>query len=323
MGRTVSWVICDAITCVLNVVLHSIGLLLLRSIYRMNQKTSHLLILVNLSIVEILKNFIHLLHEFIDITQLFIGVTHVTELLHHYIQFFRNIGFMLQFFSIMFLITAYRLSIVYPGGKLLPLRSRRKVRIILAVTWSVNMSLIAITALMYKFTGIRGYVKYFYLYVDVALGIVFFLFTVFTYSCIFIKTVRSDQMTHVSRTRRESALSILRNTQYPITIILVLSFLLLTILPDVLYTILVLNDTKSRGLDVYIGMSKLFSDTVDAVIYILLQDKVRKLLMKKLRFVKKRKRKTYIVSQIKLKDFATLSRENTNNEMKNATRFER
>lgn len=269
--------------CLTNMFLHGIGCWLLITLYKKcRRKTPQKIIMIHLAVIELLRSIIHLFHEAIDIATVLNGErSEVLHEIHTYIQFLRNVGFLLQFFCIMFSLTIDRLLGIQLGIRYPLFCTNRRMHKFICSTWFVNINILIAFALVYRFTGYRQFVIYFYFYIDVILGIIFLTFSIFTYIYIFVKYKNSSKRLHRGNGQCHNS-SILRNTNYSLSVWIVCSFLVLYVIPDILYTALSLNHIKMEGLFIYIGLSKILSDSLDAVLYIFLQKRVRDLLKKKL-----------------------------------------
>merc|ERR1712150_25920 len=81
-----------------------------------------------------------------------------------------------------------------------------------------------------------------------------------------------------------SAFQVFRKSNFYVAVLLITSFLMLMVIPDLVYLVVgFLKAEKSAGLTAYCYLSILLSYLVDGFIYIFLQNKVRRKLQKKMR----------------------------------------
>lgn len=274
MARPLYWLLIDTGQCLTNNILHSIGGYLLIHIYRNQRKTPQKLILINLAISELLRNFVHLLHEIIDIARKYEQHESFFVEAHHYVQFVRKSGCMLQVYCAMLILTGDRLCGIYLNVRYPRICTIRRTWFVMTTTWLVNMAIAACVCVVYALTGDRKFSFVFHRYVDVALSIFFTIFACFTYTYIFMKNTRS--LVHRSNsTWRLKAYTILRQTNYSMILLLIISFIILTVIPELLATVLRLMYVKNKAVNIYVSLSLNLSDTIDAVIYVFLQKDVR------------------------------------------------
>ena len=82
-----------------------------------------------------------------------------------------------------------------------------------------------------------------------------------------------------------SSFDIFRHSRFGISVLLVCSFLLFTLSPDMLFTYYQISEKEiSYALDVICYILYGMSDFIDGIIYILLLEKVRYLLLKKIHY---------------------------------------
>ena len=265
-----------------NVSLHSVGFYLLFCTYKRGSKTVQKLFLINLSLTECIINFI----KFLLLADNLINNDN-NEYVIQYVMLVLGSGLYYIYMLTMFFITADRLfGALFPIQYITSVTTSIATRLLIG-TWCVNILISVSIALMRKLLTMQVHEIYFPLiYVIGALNVIYLVFGIITYSIIFWKYTTS---TRQRKSRPESLFQIFRNSKFYIAILLITSFLLLSVMPYLISTILVIENSDSINMflftlpECYVPVT--LSDTVDAIIYIFMQVSVRTLLVEKLSHV--------------------------------------
>ena len=119
---------------------------------------------------------------------------------------------------------------------------------------------------------------------------IFSIFAMVSYSIMFVKYVKSKRSFHgnihgnsstSSTSSTSSIVVIFSQSRFFISVLLVASYLLLSVIPYLMNTVWFLVDHKgSKSFKIYPQISRRVSHTVDSVIYIFIQPPVRKMLLR-------------------------------------------
>ena len=195
----------------------------------------------------------------------------------------------LLYFVIMIYVTADRLLAVLLNMKYNVLWSVNKTKYTLIVTWVVCITLGVIVSLLYELFNLHyeSYITYVHGVFDIG----FIILALVTYGVLFSKYKNSLSMqtrnTECGQSdRRQSLFEVFRQSNFYISVLLITTFLLLVAVPDIIISVnlIAYNSTTEFSRHACV-MLFLLSHTSDACIYILLQKKVRELIIKKLRIV--------------------------------------
>lgn len=284
---------------IFNIFLHGAGFYLLHCLYLNGMDYSRHLLLMNLSLIEGLANFVDLLQ--VPITnmvrvseetfyvirdvQIYIGITYdcMFGVLYHLAMIFIVFDRFMDIF----------LSIQYPAYW-----SLKKTQYLLRATWAVAAIFAICACLVFRVCGSDITVK-FSKYFTPIVDIIFVVISVGTYSFIFVKfkQTRSSPTQNVEhkgyesdsmrQNNYQSIFKIFRQSKFFISVLLIVSFIIFIVVPDLLNAFMFVDDMHPPyELMVTFLLFNSMSDLVDGYIYIFIQGYVRKLLWKKLRKIR-------------------------------------
>lgn len=276
---------------ILNFVVHTFGCYLLICIFRDRNSDVQVIYLLNLSITEAVMSFMGILIT--PPASLFITLSKKTSVFIHQVQYYVMIvleaGVLLVYYMTMMYITLDRLLEIYWNIRYPVKWSKRKAKYLVGITWIVCLTASISVCLCTHFFGIQ-LERPFVLYVYPTLDIGFLILTSVTYIMIFHKFKKTRIAPAISRntskknkkTRKRSTLEVFRKSQFKVPLLLITSFILFMIIPDLLYlTIGIIKNERSEKLVGYCFISITLSYLIDGYIYLYLHIKVRVKLQKK------------------------------------------
>ena len=277
----------------INIILHLTGCYLLNNIYHNGNRTVQQLYLINLSIIEATKNVGYLIWNvsvIIYLSKYSISSMRIASDVKYYLIPVIITGVYLSYFLAMTYLTVDRLLHVLLHMKYSMFWTINKARKLLIVTCMVNFTISVTFALTFYFTrSDRSYglivKKMFYIYIPTVLYTIFLILAVVSYIIMFLKFANSRRVTteRDPEDPRQSLGRIFLNSRFFISIMLVLSYLILMIIPSLIRTFYFITGTRVPKLvNVYIDISITLSDTADGIIFIFMNPSVRTLLLKKL-----------------------------------------
>lgn len=164
------------------------------------------------------------------------------------------------------------------------------------IIWGIAFCLSTVISAVYKCAGAKHGIRYF-LYIDDTESVViaycrpfidvpFLLLAIVVYYKIFRKFSRSHRRITSSTPRKhkqDSSFQIFIHSRFLITALLILSFVLFTFIPDMIFTYYAFTHHHiSYQLEAVCYILFAISDLSDAIIYIFIKNEVRKLLLQKL-----------------------------------------
>jgi len=161
--------------------------------------------------------------------------------------------------------------------------NKRKAIWLLRITWIVGVLLAVLICLLTYYTDYvweDTFFNYFY----PTLEITFIILAISTYGFIFHKFAKTRTLpVHTHGSQRRSLFQIFRASRFYISVWLILTFLLFMVVPDLTYLgVNVAYGYVPEVLKICIFISYAISNIVDAVIYIFMEPRVRKVLVRKL-----------------------------------------
>ena len=266
-----------------NLLSHFVGSYLLICLYKSGAKTVQQTYLINLSLTEILASLIMLLEDglhFIPFDNSILTEINRTE---KYFYIVIYVTFCVYYWD-MILITADRLAATILHMKYPLYWDKGKAMNAVIGTWTVAIVTCIAVSIAYKFTKFN-FKKIFTNYVHSIFIFSFMLFVVYTYSYIFHKYKQSRRRPSVytqNNGRLQSVCGIFCNSKFYITILLVGTFILFMVVPNLIY----LFCDLSRSYDTHtvkdiVKIFYQFSFLSDACVYIFMQPAVRATLLTK------------------------------------------
>ena len=262
--------------------LHSIGLYFLIRLYKRYEGDVQQLYIINLCIVELIATVLFMVGTLLNVVPLL-----EAEKYHEYISMVTQTVIRFVFYMSMVAITVDKLVVVLLSIKYHVYWSVNKAKYLVATIWMVGliMCVTVITVYLVEESSYELQMDKFVLTFDFA----FISIAISSYSYIFYKykQTRASPIFNSASTPQQSIWKVFKNSRFFISVLLITSFLLLIVLPD-LVDYFINNNTEgeeedeedSAGLILFILYH--ISFICDSCIYIFIQPKVRRLLWKKL-----------------------------------------
>ena len=280
-----------------NTVIHFVGFYLLATLHKNDENDNiQRIFIMNLSITEAFNNLLILLATIPDFLSLTDDTAEIISIANVYVSIFMDYILYLNFYLTLFYITADRLACSLLNVRYPLYCSARKAKYLVVGTWTFGILLTIILSFLFKYYpsnavttvfvfSIDGDDSPFISYSHQVCNIGFTIFAVLTYSLIFRLYARSQRRRSTSGTvQLRSAFSVFVKSRFFIPILLVFTFIVFLITPNMVYLHYFINDTEvPYTLDTICWISFAISDFSDGIIYIFLQKNVRNLLWKKLK----------------------------------------
>ena len=268
-----------------NVLLHSMGMYLLITLYKNGHDSVQKLLVINLSLTEGTISFFGV---FILIAEMVaISNGHETNMADQYLSLLRNTGLLYVLFLNMIYISLDRLLEVYLSIKYPIHCTEQRGKYLLIWTWVSGLLLIVGVILAYSIIGYK-YEKVFYVYVISPLSLTFLMTAITTFAAIFYKFKETRMQPSLSNrpvtNNTPSTLWVFRNSKFFMSVLLITSFMFLVCIPGLVfltYSFLHGKRTYLAGLLFMIAFD--LSYTCDVFIYIFYQNSVRTLFWKNFR----------------------------------------
>ena len=285
-----------------NIVLHSIGLYLLHCLRKSGDGDVQLVYIMNLSTVELVISVLNLI-----LNMLYMFPYHDTAALirmkqtNEYLTIVIHTMLSFVFYMCMILITLDKMLEVWLNIRYSIYCNAMKAKYLMYFTWVIGFIIFVIIITTYLLLEFP-YHK-FNVYCFLIFDFSFITIAVVSYSSIFYKY--KETRMHPSGNRnngqsRRSLLKIFLNSRFYISILLIASFILFMIVPDLIYVfVLIQNGLRKHAigtafqdhihknaLEQVVSLLYTISFLCDGTIYILMQTNVRRLLWRKLRMMR-------------------------------------
>ena len=273
---------------ILNVIIHSLASYLLICLYQNGDQNVQQLYLINLSVSEALANFLGIFTSSLTESIAFSESTaSIVEEVQSYIWIIVYTMIYLLYYMSMIYITTDRLLDILLNLKYPVYCDEFKAKCLLITTWILGIILCLVVVLLHTFKDWDcedAFFKYFYPTVD----FLFLIIAMFTYVFIFKKYMRAQEAPSQierggSKRHGLGAFKIFCKSRFFIVVLLISSFILFIIVPDM---ILLSNTIKENKFSSTVlsacFISYAISDFIDGILYVFIQPSVRKLLKKKL-----------------------------------------
>ena len=277
---------------IINIILNIIGCHLLYEIYRHSNRTVQQLYLINLSINLIIKNCFYLLLNSVTVVYYSIPSLYTKKMaivFFHYCNMFNSTGVYFSYFLAMIYLTFDRLLHVLMHVRYPVFWTVSKSRKLLITSIIANCSIGGVSVIVLHVVGSDKIMekllrKCFYVYIPTIFNTVYLLFALMAYSIMFLKFARSRRLCRQSGSDRteEPLLHIYLSSRFYVSVMLILSYLILMIIPSLIRAFYNITDvTMPALLALYIDISVTLCDTADGMIYIFMIPTVRNNLLKK------------------------------------------
>ena len=274
---------------IVNVILHSLGTSLLISTYKTRKQEVQHIYLINLSITECLINLLDILRNFPELIEVNKDARVIVRGVSEYLIIFSYAGISVVYYVTMVYITLNKLmeivlTISYPIYW-----NERKAKYSVYTTWVIAFFMSSAVALSHAFTT-YNWEHAFFMYFLPMVDFGYVILAVLTYAFIFSKYKHSKLNPPAAMFKgnigkpKESAFHMFRKSKFLMAGLLIMSFLVFMIIPDLIYLFLLILPRKtSKYIQFGCWISYACSNIVDAFIYIFLQRELRKVLKKKMR----------------------------------------
>lgn len=297
----------------INCILHSIGIYLMRCVQRQGQLRIHHVYLVSLSSSELLMNFLDVIKISISYHQ---NSSNTITQITYYIILVQFTGAAIVFHFSMIFITVDRLLEILLNIKYPIYWNEDKAKRLLIALWVVSLIITIIVALCQKYLDFQ-WENYFFTYFFPIIEFFFIGLALATYLFIFKKfnTTRfpAFNLPVLRRTRiapapddladssndasvsprpeqfrqlrqRRSSIQVFRKSKFFIPVLLILTFLIFIVGADmIMLFVVVMGGNNSQWLSVTLQISYSLSNLLDAWIYIFLEPELKSLLVRKIK----------------------------------------
>ena len=303
---------------IFNVVIHSTGCFLLVATYKLNKtnakrKRSPQTYLINLSISEGLMNVVEVMRLILKYIPVSNEVSTYCVEIRHYLLIINFTGVWSIIYLSMVGITVDRFLNILLHVRYPVYWNISKSKRLTTFTWISGIIICSCVSLTHKFCMFQ-WENFFFLYVYSIIDLVFIVLGMLTYALIFLKYRRSyvlqNQILQLSRLKifkrasykdaleePKCIFEVFIKSQFFIPVILILVFIIFVTILDLVYLFCGMNahdELKNKYL-AWCGISYAVCNVVDAMVYVFLQQNVRKLLKNHLKnLVNKCCRKPYI-----------------------------
>ena len=270
------------------IIFHSVGLYLLVSLHKDGRSDIQLILIMNLSVTEILLSIFNMLEKFLEEESL--NNSETFDVAAKYLSIVLMTPFEFSHYMNMLYITINKLLEVLLNIKYELYCTFSKVKYLIGVTWLVGIVFCASIILVEIFAGYE--LESLIIYSLVAFDFAFIVIAVGSNSYIFHK-YRKSCIAPVQTTPQPSIWNVFRNSRFYVSALMILSFLLLVVTPDVINILVPRNvedDVEDEDIvDIYVNAVDIVLDFMinlsylsNALIYIFMHTPVKQLLLRKL-----------------------------------------
>ena len=281
-----------------DILLHSSGIYLLLSCDRHEKCSVQQLYITNLSVTEICFSVLWLF--MIPVSDLFTtsdSVSAIIKHVQHYVMVCIYTTVVFVFYATMIYITLDRLVAIKLSLKYRIYWNTKRAKYLILGTWVAGSLLFLSILLLNESTGFKfdiEFHKYFY----TPLNILFIILAVFTYIFIFREYKKSVDM---NSSRQNSIFIVFYKSQFYISVLLILTFLLFIIIPDLTYLFdMSIQNKKSKTLLSACAILYSIANIMNGCLYIFLQPNIKGQLWKKFHI---RKTGCYTIAKVTTKMF--------------------
>ena len=252
----------------LNIVLHTTCSLLLLHVYKHGKgsKTQQVYLL-NLSVSELVRNSYFLVGKTILIAT---GAGGEIPKVPDATRWIMNLSTETATISSMILITADRLAAALLDLRYNNIFTLPRVKVAIFCAWGCSLIIMPmIFGILYSVYGgrvMKRTIKHEGFYIFPVLYMLYFFFAVSTYIIIFVLFVRSHRR---SISSRQSIFYMFKHSKFYVAVLLISSFLLFLVIPQLIFTAMMLSDTKDSTILYILLVLTCLSDTFDGIIYFL------------------------------------------------------
>lgn len=265
-------------------ILHCFGFFLLMTVYKNGGDNIQLLYLLHLSVLEAVKNFLSALN--MPVTKMYdipeSSVKTIVSIQGH-ISNVVDMANLMQYVLLLYMITdrllEVKLNIKYPVYWNL-----QKAQCLMTITWAVLACcsvIVSVTDELLEKDVLYPAITY----IMVSLDFIFITASISTFGFIFYRYVEARQAPIGGRIDSQNKVSLFRtftNSKFFISCLLIVNFLLLKVIPDLIYTFYgVASEHNSYELLITTIILASIADLIDVFIYVLMQERVKRLLRRR------------------------------------------
>lgn len=268
-----------AFLSILIITLHSLGIYLLKCIRKNGHQNVEQIYLMHLSGVEIVVGISMLIHVPLHTVYLVDGKpVHILDL-WEYISVMKTVFVYVTYFIVMIVLTVDKLLVITLNIRYPVHWNEVKAKKLMLLAWFLGV-VFGLTTTIIKALKKFETVELHFIYIP--LNIVFVLVAIVTYTILFYKYVQSricPLPASVSNqdAGHQSVFKIFRRSRFLITTMLIISFMLFTVLPQLCLVFV-------KNIHIFVFICFQISMLCDVFIYVLLTRQIRVLLWKKLGF---------------------------------------
>ena len=270
-----------------NILIHTLGLYLLRCLHKSGRGNVQMVYIVNLSLTELIVNIFSFVRNLLRVIPF--SSFHSNEfkevVMYSYILDYAILKFCLYMW--MLYITVDRvcgvlLNITYPSYW-----DISKAKWLVTVTWLIGITTFIAAALVYALK--KDEVQLFMIanYFIIIFDFTFVVTAISSYCFIFYKfqKTRKDSLLGRNASNTQQNLwKIFRRSRFYVSVLLISTYIIFTIFPDLMWTFGVVGDVHTAG-GFLMSIMYAVSYFADGAIYIFTHGKVKKLLWRKLRVI--------------------------------------
>lgn len=280
----------------LNILIHSLGFYLLLCLHKRCTENVQIIYIMNLSATELILNILSFIRNFIRVASPVIANKHWFKDLTMYSYIVDYAVFRFCLYMWMFYITIDRVCGVLLNMSYPSYWNSTKALYLVVVTWVFGFIVSISTALVYGFHSSDEENMFLIAnYTIIIFDITFVVVAVISYGSIFHVFQKQRHNSFLGKQTKgssspdseneESLWTIFRHSRFYVSVLIVSTFILFTIIPDFMWTFHVVENENSIG-GFMLSTSYAVSYFIDGAIYIFMDDKVKNLLLKKLRIYK-------------------------------------
>lgn len=269
----------------LNILIHSIGLHLLRCLHNRGRENVQIIYIINLSVTELVVNIFSFLRNFMRI---FSSTAFRSRSgFRHFVMYTYLLDYAVFKFCLyagMIYITIDRvcgvlLNLTYPCYW-----NITKAIHLVHLTWSTGFFVFVVSGIVYGFYPNSKNVFLIGNYFIIVFDILFVIIALISYGSIFniFRKTRTNSFLGRNEKSQESLWKVFRNSRFYVSVLIVTTFIIFTILPNLLWTFHVVRETDSV-FGFMLSTSYAISYLIDGAIYIFMDDQVKRTLWRKLR----------------------------------------
>ena len=288
MGACRIEIILNVILLVLNIAnvfVHGTGSYLLGCIYKQGKRSAQKIFIINLSVCELLMNLMECLRRILELITLSGKQSNDTSEFQDYLLIVMFTGVSFVFYMDMIFITVDRLLNVFLNARYRIYCNQRKAKCLLAITWLIGFITCLSVSLIHYFTE-YGWEAFFFRYFYPTVELSFIILAIVTYLFIFKQYQKSLRIPSHGGSRKnqhdkqhESAVQVFRMSRFYVSILLITSFIIFMLIPDLVYLFYgVLQNNESSTLLACCWISYAVSNLIDGWVYIFMQSTVKSLL---------------------------------------------